>query len=189
MIRFAVVGDIGSGKSFISNLFNYPVFNADLEVADIYKKNKSCFLKIKKLIPNHFSSFPIKKDELIRSILADKNNLKKISSIVHPIVRKKLNVFLKKNRNKKLVVLDIPLYFENKINKKNDIVIYIDAKKKNILKQLKKRKNFNLSLINQFKSLQYPLRYKKKKSDFIIKNDYKIRSAKNNVKEILKKVK
>jgi len=189
MIRFALVGDIGSGKSFISNLFNYPVFNADLEVADIYKKNKSCFFKIKKLIPNHFSSFPIKKNELIQSIIADKNNLKKISSVVHPIVRKKLNVFLKKNKNKKIVVLDIPLYFENKLNKKNDIVIYIDAKKKNILKQLKKKKNFNQSLINQFKSLQYPLRYKKKKSDFIIKNDYKIKSAKNNVKKILKKVK
>ena len=121
--------------------------------------------------------------------MADKDNLKKISSIVHPIVRKKLNVFLKKNKNKKLVVLDIPLYFENKLNKKNDIIIFIDAKKKQILKQLKKRKNFNLSLINQFKSLQYPLKYKKKKSDFIIKNDYKIRTAKNNIKKILKKVK
>ena len=187
MIRFALVGDIGSGKSFISNLFNYPVFNADLEVADIYKKNKSCFFKIKKLIPNHFSSFPIKKNELIQSIIADKNNLKKISSVVHPIVRKKLNIFLKKNKNKKIVVLDIPLYFENKLNKKNDIVIYIDAKKKNILKQLKKRKSFNQSLINQFKSLQYPLRYKKKKSDFIIKNDYKISTVKKNVKTILKK--
>ena len=63
MIRIAVVGDIGSGKSFISNLFNQPLFNADLAVADIYKKDKSCFLKIKKKIPNHFSSFPIKKEE------------------------------------------------------------------------------------------------------------------------------
>ena len=54
MIRFAVVGDIVSGKSFISNLFNYPVFHADLEVADIYKKNKSCFLKIKKKNPKLF---------------------------------------------------------------------------------------------------------------------------------------
>ena len=188
MIRFALVGDIGSGKSFISNLFNYPVFNADLEVADIYKKNKSCFFKIKKSIPNHFSSFPIKKNELIQSIIADKNNLKKISSVVHPIVRKKLNVFLKKNKNKKIVVLDIPLYFENKLNKKKDIVVYIEARKKQILYHLKKRNNFNASLVNQLRSLQYPLNYKKKKSDFIIKNDYKISTVKNNVKTILKKL-
>ena len=189
MIRIALVGDIGSGKSFISNLFNQPVFNADLEVADIYRKDKSCFVKIKKAIPNYFSNFPLKKAELIQSITEDKNNLKKISNIVHPIVRKRLNNFLKKNKNKKIVILDIPLYFENKLNEKKDIVIYIEAKKKQILHHLKKRNNFNLSLINQFRSLQYPLKYKKKKSDFIIKNDYKISTVKKNVKTILKKLK
>ena len=166
MIRIAVVGDIGSGKSFISNLFNKPVFNADLEVGNIYRKNKSFFLKLKKIIPNHFSNFPVKKEELIQSIIANKNNLKKISNLVHPIVRKKLNIFLKKNKNEKLVVLDIPLYFENKLNKKKDIVICIEAKKKQILKQLKKRKNFNQSLINQLRSAQFSLKYKKKKIRF-----------------------
>ena len=166
MIRIAVVGDIGSGKSFISNLFKQPVFNADFEVADIYKKDRHCFAKIKKVIPNYFSKFPLKKTELIDSIISDKNNLKKISNIVHPIVRRRLNIFLKKNKNEKLVVLDIPLYFENKLNKKKDVVIYIDAKKNQILQQLKKRKNFNLFLINQFKSLQFSLKYKKKKIKF-----------------------
>ena len=189
MIRIAIVGDIGSGKSFISNLFNQPVFNADLEVADIYRKDKSCFEKIKKAIPNYFSKFPLKKTELIQSIKGDKNNLKKISNIVHPIVRRRLNNFLKKNKNKKLVILDIPLYFENKLYKKKDVVVYIEAKKKQILNQLKKRNNFNLSLINQLRSLQYPLKYKKKKSDFIIKNDYKRSAVKNIVKKILKKLK
>ena len=188
MIRIAVVGDIGSGKSFISNLFNKPVFNADLEVGNIYRKNKSFFLKLKKIIPNHFSNFPVKKEELIQSIIANKNNLKKISNLVHPIVRKKLNIFLKKNKNEKLVVLDIPLYFENKLNKKKDIVICIEAKKKQILKQLKKRKNFNQSLINQLRSKQLPLEYKKKKSDFIIKNDYNVKTAKNCIKTILEKI-
>ena len=188
MIRIALVGDIGSGKSFISNLFNQPVFNADFEVADIYKKDKNCFTKIKKTIPNYFSKFPLKKTELIKSILADKKNLKKISNIVHPIVRKRLNNFLKKNKNKKIVILDIPLYFENKLNKKKDIVVYIEARKKQILHHLKKRNNFNASLVNQLRSLQYPLNYKKKKSDFIIKNDYKISTVKNNIKKILKKL-
>jgi len=188
MIRIAIVGDIGSGKSFISNLFDQPVFNADLEVADIYRKDKSCFAKIKKAIPNYFSKFPLKKNELIKSIIANRNNLKKISNIVHPIVRRRLNEFLKKNKNKKLVILDIPLYFENKLNKKNDIVVYIEARKEQILHHLKKRNNFNASLVNQLRSLQYPLNYKKKKSDFIIKNDYKISTVKNNIKKILKKL-
>ena len=87
-----------------------------------------------------------------------------------------------------MVVLDIPLFLENKLNKKNDIIICIDANKNEILRRIKKRKNFNLSLINQFRSLQYPLSYKKKKSDFIIKNNYKIKDTKKNIKEILKKI-
>jgi len=85
-------------------------------------------------------------------------------------------------------VLDIPLFLENKLNKKNDIIICINANKNEILRRIKKRKNFNLSLINQFRSLQYPLSYKKKKSDFIIKNNYKIKDTKKNIKEILKKI-
>ena len=48
MIRIAVVGDIGSGKSYIATLFGYPVFNADLEVAKIYNTNRSCFKRLKK---------------------------------------------------------------------------------------------------------------------------------------------
>ena len=48
MIRIAIVGDIGSGKSHIAKLFNYQIFNADLEVAKIYKKSERCFRDLKK---------------------------------------------------------------------------------------------------------------------------------------------
>ena len=50
MIRIGLLGNIGSGKSFISKLFNSPVFNADKEVNYIYKNNKNCFIKLKKKI-------------------------------------------------------------------------------------------------------------------------------------------
>ena len=69
MIRIALVGDIGSGKSHIAKLFNFPLFNADLEVAKIYKTNKQCFKKLKKMLPKYFSSFPIQKEEIIRAVL------------------------------------------------------------------------------------------------------------------------
>jgi len=188
MIRIAVVGDIGSGKSFISNLFNQPVFNADLEVSDIYQKDRHCFAKIKKAIPNYFSKFPIKKTELIESIMFDKNNLKKISNIVHPIVRRRLNIFLKKNKNKKIVILDIPLLLENKINEKRDILVYVQSKKKLILEKLKKRKNFNPKVLKKFKSIQYSNNYKKKKSNYIIKNDFKKKSVIKSIKNILEEI-
>ena len=98
MIRIAVVGNIGSGKSHIAKLFNYPIFNADLEVVKIYKTNKKIFKILKKKIPKYFSTFPVKKEEIIKTIMDNKTNLKKITNIIHPEVRKKMNTFLKDNK-------------------------------------------------------------------------------------------
>ena len=188
MIRIGILGGIGSGKSYIANSFGYPVFNADEEVVKIYKKDKKVFLKLKKILPKYINSYPINKDEISNAILINKSNLKKIIKIVHSVVRKKMNLFLKKNKNKKVVILDIPLLLENKINKKNDILIFIDANKRKILKKLKKRKNFNARLFSKFKKIQLPLAYKKKKSNFIIKNNFTKKSIKRDINKILNKI-
>ena len=188
MIRIAVLGDIGSGKSHIAKLFGYPVFNADAEVARLYRKSRKCYNRLKKVLPAYIVSFPIKKNEISKAIIADKWNLKKIVKIVHPEVRFSMNNFIKKNKSKKFVILDIPLLIENKINKKNDVLIFVDAKKKEIKKRLKKRSNFNVKIAKKFKKLQLPIELKKKKSDFIIKNNFKNKSVKKNVKKVIKKI-
>jgi len=186
MIRIAVVGGIGSGKSYIAKLFGYPVFNADIEVEKLYRKNRKCYKKLKKVLPKYIRSFPVKKNKLSEAIIDRQNNLKKIIKIVHPYVRLNLNTFLKKNKYKKFVVLDIPLLIENKINKKNDILVFIDAKKKEINKRLKKKYKGNLKIVKKFKRLQLPIETKKKKSNFMIKNNFKSNNAKKNVKNMLK---
>ena len=189
MIRIALVGDIGSGKSFISKLFKFPVFNADLEVSKIYNKDKNFYRTVRKTFPNQNFSFPLKKDELIKCILSNSKNLEKLSKIVHPIVRKKLNTFLNKNKIKKFLILDVPLYLENKLNNKNDIIVFIDAKNKNIKLRLLKRKSFNKKILKLFKRIQLPLSIKRKKSNFIIKNNFSIKEAKKSVKDILTRLK
>ena len=182
------MGDIGSGKSFLAQKFGYPVFNADLEVAKLYKKEKKIFFKLKKVLPKYIFSFPINKKEISKAILANEKNLKKIVKIVHIEVRKKMLLFLRKNKSKKIVVLDVPLLLENKLNKKNDIIIFVKSKKSQVLKKLKTRNNFNQKLFTKFKKLQLPLDYKNKKSDFIIKNDFTGKSVKKDIKAILKKI-
>ena len=186
MIRIAVLGDIGSGKSYVAKQFGYPVFNADVEVDQLYKKSRNCYKKLKKALPKYIVSFPINKIEISKAIIAGQHNLKKIVKIIHPEVRSKLNNFIKKNKNKKIVVLDIPLLMENKINKRNDILIFVDAKKKEINKRLNKKKN--LKIIKKLKKLQLPLEIKKKKSDFIIKNNFTNNKIKKNVKRVLEKI-
>ena len=129
MIRIGILGDIGSGKSYVANNFGYPVFNADYEVSKLYKKDKKTFIKLNKELPKYIRSFPINKNEITQAILVNKVNLKKIIIIVHLQIRKALKLFLKKNRNKKIVILDIPLLLENKINQQNDILVFVDSKK------------------------------------------------------------
>ena len=250
MIRIGILGDIGSGKSYVAKGFGCPVFNADQEVAKLYKKNRKTFHKLKKNLPKFIYSFPINKNEIINAIIANKINLKKITKVIHseirkemikflkrhinrkivildiPLllenkinkkgdilvfvksnkkailkklkkiikivhleIRKKMYSFLKKNRNKKFVILDIPLLLENKINQKKDILVFVQSKKKDILQQLSKRNNYNKLLLKKFRYLQLSLDYKRRKSHFIIKNNFTKKSIKKGIKEVLKEIK
>ena len=188
MIKIGILGDIGSGKSYVAKNFGYPVFNADYEVVKLYQQNRDIFKKLRAKLPKHIHSFPIEKKEISNAILANKRNLNKIVKIVHLEIRKKMNTFLKKNKNKKIVILDIPLLLENKINKKNDILVYVDSPKSDILIRLKKRKNFNQKLLKKFKTIQLPTSYKRKKSHFIIKNNFTKKSVKDAIRNILKEI-
>ena len=189
MIRIGILGDIGSGKSYVAKSFGYPVFNADYEVSKLYEQNKIVYQKLKKILPEYIYEFPINKIQLTNAVLANNSNLKKIVKIVHKEIRSKLSFFLNKNKNKKFVILDIPLLLENKINKKNDILVYIECRKIDILRSLKKRKNLNLILLKKFRKIQLPLAYKRKNSRFIIKNEFTKKSVKDEIKKILKIIK
>ena len=188
MIKIGILGDIGSGKSYVAKQFGCPVFDADAEVTKIYKKNKNCFNKLKNKLPKYIYSFPIKKKEIGKAIIENQNNLKKIIKIVHPIIRTNMNKFIKKNKKKKMVVLDIPLLLENKINKKNYILVFVDSNKKEIQKRLKKRANYNSVIFNKLKKIQLPLEIKKKKSKFLIKNNFKSYYVRKNVKVLKGKI-
>ena len=188
MIRVGMMGGIGSGKSFIAKLFKYPVFNADEEVNNLYRKNKNCYNQLKKRLPKFIKSFPIKKSELIEAISSNRKNIKIISSIVHPIVRKRMGKFLSQNRNSQMVVLDIPLLIENKLNKKGDILVFVRSKKAKILKRLKKRKNYNLKIIEVLKQNQSKLLKKRKLAKYTIDNNYSANIMKKKIKILKEKI-
>ena len=188
MIRAAVIGSIGSGKTFVAKLFKCPVFNADDEVKKIYKTNKVCFNKLKKILPSHIKSFPIKKRELVEAISEDKKNLKKISYIVHPLVRQKMNFFLEKNKKKKLVLLDVPLLIENNLNEKGDILIFIKSKKSKILERLSKRENYDKNILKILKENQTVLLKKKKLANYIIYNNYSLKIMEKKIKYLKHKI-
>ena len=169
MIRIATVGGIGSGKSYVAKLLGFPIFNADIEVNRIYRNNYKCFIQLKKKLPKFIKSYPIKKSEIIKAILANNNNLKKITKTVHPIIKSNMLNFIKKNKKKKAIVLDIPLYFENKINKKGDIIIFVDSKKTQINSRLKKNLILMLKFIIILKRFNFRYILKKKNQILLLK--------------------
>ena len=188
MIRVCVLGSIASGKSFISKLFNCPIFNADKEVIDIYKKDKNCFTKLNNKFPDYVKSFPIKKTELINVISSNNKSLKLISSIVHPIVRKRMKKFLKEKKNSKMIVLDIPLLLENKLNKKNDVLVFVNAQKKKILARVKKRRYYDKRILKHLKQNQSNLFKKRKLANYVIDNNFAPNIMKQKVNLLKKKI-
>ena len=188
MIRIGILGEIGSGKSYVAKNFGYPVFDADFEVSKLYRKNKKIFIKLNKSLPKQISSFPIDKNEIIEAILSNTTNLKKIINIVHKEIRKKMNLFLKKNKKQKIVLLDIPLLIENKLNKKGDILIFIKSKKSKILHRLKKRPNFNLKFLKNFQENQTKLSKKIKLADYTVDNNYSANIMKNKIKLLKRRI-
>ena len=188
MIRVGVIGGIGSGKSFISKLFKSPVFNADKEVDLLYKNSLDCYKKLNKKLPKFVKTFPILKSQLIKAINHDKKNIKRISSIVHPLVRKKMKLFLNKNKKSKLIILDIPLLIENKLYNKKDILIFVKCNQNKVINRLKKRKNYNKKVLKNLKKNQVDLFKKRKLANYIVDNNFspiimkkKINSLKNKI--------
>tara|TARA_B100000282_G_C31495392_1_gene382344 strand:- start:42 stop:629 length:588 start_codon:yes stop_codon:yes gene_type:complete len=188
MIRVGVIGGIGSGKSFISKLFKSPVFNADKEVNFLYKNSLECFNKLNKKLPTFVKSLPISKSQLIKAINQDKKNLKKITSVVHPLVRKKMKIFLNKNKKSKIIILDIPLLIENKLYNKKDILIFVKSNQNKVINRLKKRKNYNKKILLNLKKNQANLLKKRKLANYIVDNNFgpnimrkKINSLKNKI--------
>jgi len=188
MIRIGIIGGIGSGKSFVAKLFNSPVFNADKEVNYLYNNSKECFIKLKKKVPKFINSFPVKKKQLISAINADQRNLRKISSVVHPLVRRRMKKFIIKNKNCKIIILDIPLLVENKLNKKGDVLIFVKSKKSKIIKRLKKRSNYDVKIIKKLTENQILISKKIKLSDYVVDNNFSLNIMKKKVKLLKNKI-
>ena len=181
MSIIGITGSIASGKSTVARLIakkKYPLFSADKIVSDLYKNSRFIKLLAKK--------FKLREKKKIKNqirLLVRKNNnrLKVLENIIHPIVRRKMNVFLKKKN--KVLVLEIPLLIENKLDRYFDKIIFIDAKKKLRLKRYLK-KNSEKKIFEMLNKKQLSPNIKKKACDLVINNNYSLAILEKNVKKI-----
>ncbi len=186
MVRVGILGSVGSGKSFVANIFKdlgFNIFSADNEVANIYKNNNIVNKKISKFFKLKLYKGKINKQELRDSLKKNPNKFRFLNKIIHPIVRKKLVLFLSRFKKKKLVVLDVPLLVENKMLNFVDILILVKTRSRSFLSRIKKRKNLDKQFLNILKKQQANEKIKENYADFIIYN-----SSKNKVKLQVKNI-
>ncbi len=186
MIKIGITGSLASGKTTASKILSYrrgPLFSADKTVKELYK-NKS----FKSLIGRRFkikNRNQIKKS-LKNIILRDKNNIKKLEKIIHPLVRKKMRNFTSQNKDKRLLFYEIPLLIESRLMKYFNLIIFIKAKKHLRLKRFQAKsgdeKLFNLLNNKQLKDIK-----KIKFCDHVVVNEKNLNILKKNLYDIIKK--
>ena len=190
MVRVGILGSVGSGKTFIANIFkelSFNIFSADNEVANIYKNNKTVNKKIAKFFKLKLYKGKINKQDLRDSLKKNPKKFKFLNKTIHPIVRKRLAIFLSRFKKNKLVVLDIPLLVENKMLNFVDILVLVKTRSNSFLSRIKKRKNLDKQFLKLLENQQADEKIKKGYADFTVDNSTKDK-VKLQVKKILDKI-
>ena len=185
MIKIGLTGSIASGKTTASKIISNkrgPLFSADKIVKKLYTQNS-----FKKLIAKRLN-FQLNKGfkkEIKKKILQKKENLKKLEKIIHPLVRREMFVFLKKNRNKKFLFFEIPLLIENKLQNYFDTIIFVKSKNNLRLKRYI-FKGGDTKLFTLLNKQQLPDVKKMKFCDHIVVNNKSLSILKRKLSNIIK---
>ena len=195
MKKIAITGNIGSGKTTISNILlqeGYEVFQCDKEISKLYlcsdlkKEIKIAFNnKVENLF---FRNGKINKKSLSDYVFSSPASLRKLEKIVYSYLEITKKKFLKKNKQKKFIFFDIPLLFEKKQEDDYDCIIYLVLNKENQKKRVLKRKNMNEFKLKKILKNQKNSS-KSKKISLLLDTNNKRAVVKKNLLSFLKEIK
>ena len=189
VIKIGITGSIGMGKSTVSSIFrnnNIKVWDADFEVHNLYKKGKEGYNSIISIYPELRDKVEINRKKVSNLLREKKIDLKLIEEIIHPLLIRSREEFIKKNKKDKLLIFDIPLLYETKAYIWLDYVINVFCSKKNQIKRLKQRENFDIKKINYLISKQISVNQKNKKADYVINTDQDLKQVERQVINFIK---
>ena len=194
MKKIAITGNIGSGKTTISNILlkaGYKVFQCDKEISNLYLvKNlkdeiKNTFEnKVKNLF---FKNGRINKVALSDYVFSSSIQLKRLEKIIYYYLEIIKKDFLEKNKKTKILFFDIPLLFEKKLEDEYDFIIYLFLNKENQKKRVLKRKNMSEDKLKKILKNQKDFSKSKKISLLIDTNKKKV-EVKQTLLEFIKKL-
>ena len=190
-IKIGITGSIGMGKSTVSSIFrnnNIKVWDADFEVHTLYKKGKDGYKSIISIYPELEDKVEINRKKVSYLIRKKKIDLKVIEEIIHPLLIKSREKFIKENEREKLLIFDIPLLYETKAQIWLDYVITVFCSEKNQSERLKTRDDFDTRKINYLLSRQIPTYKKNERADFVINTDQDMQQVEKQVVNIIETV-
>ena len=179
MIIIGITGSIGMGKSTIASMlkfFGIPIHDSDLVVKELIETNSLVLKKIKKNWPEVIdiidSKEIINKEKLSKLIFNDIKCKENLEKIIHPLVNKKRNMFLKKYESKNIVGMDVPLLYETGLNKICNYIFLALTSEANQTKRVLKRKNMTKEKFLSIKENQWSDEMKKEQKPYIINTTY-----------------
>ena len=184
MIKIGLTGSIASGKTTASQIISRErgvLFSADKIVKKLYQKNAFKKQLVKKLNIHVNKNL---KEEIKNKILQKKGYLKKLEKIIHPIVRREMLAFLKKNKKNKFLFFEIPLLIENKLTNHFDVLIFIKSKKSLRLKRYMLQGG-NIKLFSLLNAHQFKDTKKMKLCDHIVINNKSLSNLKKKLSNII----
>jgi dephospho-CoA kinase len=194
MSVFAITGNLGSGKTTVLNLLKKKgaeTFNCDERVHLYYKNKKSLvYKKVIALFPSVKENNRICCKKLSEIVFSSKEKLTQLEKIVHPVIIKDLKEWIRKAKENRIYVAEVPLLFEKNLSYLFKKVILVYVKREILIKRLRKKSNLSEREIKKRLSLYLPIREKIKKADFIINNSFsfsRLKKEVNNLWEWLKK--
>lgn len=177
MIKIAITGNIGSGKTIVSKIFEVlgiPVFHADVEARLLYERED-----VKLLLKQHFGEQifikdnEIDKQKLAEIIFNNRSKLQLINSIIHPLVFKKYQHWLSQYDDIPYTLHESAIIFENKLEDRYDLIIVVLAPQDVRLERILKRDKISEAEVKTRMANQMSDEEKAKRSDYIIINDGK----------------
>lgn len=183
-MKIGITGSLSSGKSAALKMLarnKYPSFSADHFVRKLYKKKKFQIKLKKKFKIQNIKNI---KKQIKDLIIQKKIQLVQLEELIHPIIRKNMKIFLKKNIKKRLIFLEIPLLIESKLKDYFDIIIFIEATKKIRLKRYM-QKGGNKKIFLKLDKNQINQKKKKLNCDYLVVNNRSIKALKKRLMHII----
>ena len=195
MKKIAITGKIGTGKSVLLNQFKflgYKTYSSDQMVKDLYAKDKHIINEIRHLNPSLVLNKKIRFDELSNKAFKEPGFLLKLEKIIHPRLHHIRSRIIKTNQinrniNRNIIVFEVPLLFEKKLQNNFDLVILLKCQNYLQIKRVLKRKNMNREKFENINKKFIPERKKIILSDYVINSGMGKNHTMSKIKELIKK--